>query len=158
MFSLLLAAALEFTAQDARLAYETAGELVEKCTPRDAGTIRCHVIAANRILDAASAAGADVRRDCFRAMTPKGERDFTNLYAEFKSDDARAKWVVLISHYDTKPGCNCRRPVCLSVSPMPFQVGRVARGTSCWFGRMARSAWSRMDPMTGFGAPSERWK
>lgn len=107
MLSLLLAAALEFTAQDARLAYETAGELVEKCTPRDAGTLRCHVIAANRILDAASAAGADVRRDCFKAKTPKGERDFTNLYAEFKSDDAEAKWVVLISHYDTKPSCNC---------------------------------------------------
>ena len=107
MLSLLLAAALEFSAQDARLAYETAGELVEKCTPRDAGTLRCHVIAANRILDAASAAGADVRRDHFRAMTPKGERDFTNLYAEFKSDDADAKWVVLVSHFDTKPGCAC---------------------------------------------------
>ena len=107
MVSLLLAAALGFSAQDAHLAYETAGVLVEKCTPRDAGTIRCHVIAANRILDAASAAGADVRRDSFRAMTPKGERDFTNLYAEFKAGDSHAKWVVLISHYDTKPGCNC---------------------------------------------------
>ena len=133
MFSLLLAAALEFTAQDARLAYETAGELVEKCTPRDAGTIRCHVIAANRILDAASAAGADVRRDCFRAMTPKGERDFTNLYAEFKSDDARAKWVVLISHYDTKPGCNC--PGANDGASTSGLLVGVANAVSSWKGR-----------------------
>lgn len=107
MLSLLLAAALGFSAQDARLAYKTSGELVEKCTPRDAGTVPCYVVAANRILDAASAAGADVRRDCFKAMTPKGERSFTNLYAEFKGDDANAKWVILISHYDTKSGCGC---------------------------------------------------
>ena len=103
MLSLLLAAALEFTAQDAQLAYEKACELVENCTPRDAGTIRGR-IAANRILDEASAAGADVRRDAFKAQTPKGEKEFTNLYAEFKSSDPSARWVVLVSHYDTKSG------------------------------------------------------
>ena len=107
MLSLLLAAALEFSAQDASLAYAAARELVEKCTPRDAGTSACHVLAANRILDAASAAGANVRRDCFKAMTPKGERSFTNLYAEFKTGGASNRWVVLVSHYDTKPGCGC---------------------------------------------------
>ena len=107
MLSLLFAAALEFTAQDARLAHDTARELVEKCTPRDAGTSACHVLAANRILDAASAAGANVRRDCFKAMTPKGERNFTNLYAEFKTGGVSNRWVVLVSHYDTKSGCGC---------------------------------------------------
>ena len=106
MLSLVLAAALEFTAQDAQLAYENARELVENCTPRDAGTIRGR-IAAHRILDAASAAGADVRRDVFKAKTPAGERDFTNLYAEFKGPDAEARWVVIVSHYDTKPGTGC---------------------------------------------------
>ena len=106
MLSLVLAAALEFTAQDAQLAYEKARELVEDCTPRDAGTIRGR-IASNRILDAASAAGADVRRDVFRAPTPLGEREFTNLYAEFKSADTNARWVVVLSHYDTKPGVAC---------------------------------------------------
>ena len=106
MFSFLLAAALEFTAQDAHLAYEKARELVETCTPRDAGTIRGR-IASNRILDAASAAGADVRRDVFRAPTPLGEKEFTNLYADFKSADTNARWVVVLSHYDTKPGVAC---------------------------------------------------
>ena len=106
MFSLLLAAALEFTAQDAHLAFEKTRELVENCTPRDAGTIRGR-IASNRILDAASATGADVRRDAFRARTPAGEREFTNLYAEFKAADTNARWVVVVSHFDTKPGSGC---------------------------------------------------
>ena len=106
MLSLVLAAALEFTAQDAQLSYEKARDLVETCTPRDAGTIRGR-IAAHHILDAASAAGADVRRDTFRAMTPAGEREFTNLCAEFKSDAEDARWVILVSHFDTKPGTSC---------------------------------------------------
>jgi Zn-dependent M28 family amino/carboxypeptidase len=79
---------------------------VSTCTPRDAGTIRGR-IAANHLLDAASASGADVRRDVFRAKTPTGEREFTNLYAQFKSEDPDARWVILVSHYDTKPGIRC---------------------------------------------------
>jgi len=106
MFSLLLATALAFTAQDAVLSLETARKLVDECTPRDAGTIRGRV-AANCILDAASATGADVRRDVFRAMTPKGEKEFANLYAEFESGSADAPWVIILSHYDTKPGTKC---------------------------------------------------
>ena len=106
MISILLAAALEFTAQEAQIAYENARELVVNCTPRDAGTVRGR-IAANCIRDAASAAGADVRFDEFTASTPAGEKKFINLYAEFKSDDANAKWVVVVSHYDTKPGIKC---------------------------------------------------
>ena len=106
MLSALLAVALAFTPEDARLAFAQAKELVEECTPRDAGTIRGR-IASNHILDAASATGADVRRDTFRAMTPRGEKDFTNLYAEFTCDDPSARWVVLVSHYDTKTGVAC---------------------------------------------------
>jgi len=107
MISLLLSAALTFTPHDAQLAYEHAQSLVANCTPRDAGTVRGRIIAANHILDAASSAGADVRRDCFKAMTPRGEREFTNLYAEYASGDESDKWVVLISHYDTKPESGC---------------------------------------------------
>ena len=106
MLSLVLAAALEFTAQDAKFAYDRTRELVEACTPRDAGTIRGR-IAANRILDAASAAGGDVRRDTFRAKTPEGEKEFANLYAEFRTDSSTNRWVILVSHYDTKPGTGC---------------------------------------------------
>lgn len=103
--SVLLAAGLVFSQADASLAFEKARELVETCTPRDAGTIRGR-IAANYLLDTASSVGADVRRDTFRAQTPKGEKEFTNLYAEFKSSDSSARWVVLVSHYDTKSGVN----------------------------------------------------
>ena len=103
---LLLSAALVFTPADARLSLSTAERLVSTCTPRDAGTIRGR-IAANHLLDAASASGADVRRDVFRAKTPTGEREFTNLYAQFKSEDPDARWVILVSHYDTKPGIRC---------------------------------------------------
>ena len=64
------------------------------------------MLAANFLLDAASAAGPDVRRDMFVAKTPKGERRFTNLVATFKTSPD-APWVVLVSHYDTKPGVDC---------------------------------------------------
>ena len=106
MAPLLLSVALAFSPADARISFNTARDVVSRCTPRDAGTIRGR-IAANCLLDAASASGADVRRDVFRAMTPNGEREFTNLYAQFKSDDPDARWVILISHYDTKPGTDC---------------------------------------------------
>jgi len=106
MLSSFLAAALAFSAQDAVLSLETARKLVDECTPRDAGTIRGRV-ASNCILDAASATGADVRRDVFRAQTPKGEKEFTNLYAEFASGAPDARWVIVVSHYDTKTGTDC---------------------------------------------------
>ena len=105
MVSALLAASLVFAPADASLAFKTASGLVEKHTPRDSGTIRS-MLAANFILDAASATGADVRRDVFIAKTPKGERRFTNLVASFKTDPG-APWVVLVSHYDTKTGVDC---------------------------------------------------
>ena len=101
-----LAAALAFAPEDAKLSLETARTLVEKFTPRDSGTIRSR-LASNAILDAASAAGADVRRDVFRAQTPVGEREFVNLYATFRSGKPDDRWVILISHYDTKRGCDC---------------------------------------------------
>ena len=106
MFALILAATLEFTPQDAELAFKRAQELVENCSSRDAGTVHGR-IASYRILDAASATGADVRRDVFRAMTPAGEKEFTNLYAEFKDGNPSSRWVVVVSHYDTKPGVKC---------------------------------------------------
>lgn len=103
--SILAAAALTFTGQDAQFAYQCASNLVVECTPRDAGTVRGR-LAANWILDTVSMQGADIRRDRFDAVTPKGLRNFTNLMCEFKSEPD-AEWVVLLSHYDTKPGIAC---------------------------------------------------
>jgi hypothetical protein len=105
MTALLLAAALAFTQKDADFAYRMACDFVASCTPRDAGTARGG-IAANWILDHASMTGADVRRDMFTAPTPNGERRFVNLYSEFRSNYT-SKWVVVVSHFDTKPGIAC---------------------------------------------------
>ena len=102
---LVLAASIAFTGSDASFAYECASNLVESCTPRDAGTVRGR-LASNWILDTVSSEGVDIRRDTFRADTPRGERTFTNLYSEFHSEP-EAAWVILISHYDTKPGTDC---------------------------------------------------
>ena len=103
--ALILAASLAFTSSDAQFAYDCASNFVANCTPRDAGTVRGR-IASNWILDTASAEGVDIRRDSFRANTPAGERTFTNLYCEFKTDP-EAEWVVVMSHFDTKPGTCC---------------------------------------------------
>lgn len=105
MISVLLAAALAFTPEDAAFAHKTAAAFVSECTPRDAGTIRGG-IAANWLLDRASMTGANVRRDIFMAPTPSGERRFVNLYAEYASNPS-SRWVVVVSHYDTKPGTKC---------------------------------------------------
>lgn len=105
MLSLLLAAALTFTQQDAEISYNTVSNLVEKHTPRDAGTIRGR-IAANFLLDSTSELGVNVRRDQFEAKTRNGYRDFVNLYCEFKFNP-EGEWVVILSHYDTKPGIKC---------------------------------------------------
>jgi len=103
MISFFLATALAFTPADAALTYKTAQEFVNECTPRDAGTIRGG-IAANWLLDRASMMGADIRRDVFSAPTPTGEKRFVNLYAEFQNNPT-SRWVVLVSHFDTKHGC-----------------------------------------------------
>lgn len=105
MLSVLLAATLVFTPEDAALAHTTTCAFVESCTPRDAGTIR-GALAANWILDKVSMLGVDVRRDVFTASTPKGDRRFANLYAEYALNPT-SRWVVLVSHYDTKPGVEC---------------------------------------------------
>lgn len=105
MLAFLLAAALTFLPDDARFARSFADSFVSACTPRDAGTIRGR-IAANYILDETSKLGADVRRDVFTAVTPKGPRQFTNLFCEFPSSTS-TNWVVLVSHFDTKPGTAC---------------------------------------------------
>lgn len=102
---LVLAAALTFTPEDAQIAYESAKGLVEKHTPRDAGTLAaCR--AANYILDTASAYGADVRRDSFTVETAHGPKRMMNLECSFVADP-KLPWLVFVSHYDTKPGINC---------------------------------------------------
>lgn len=96
---------MAFTEQDARAAYAHARDFVEDCTPRDAGTVR-GMIAANWILDKTSSTGVDIRRVRFSVDTPRGTRELTNLSSEFKTGPD-APWVVIVSHFDTKPGISC---------------------------------------------------
>ncbi len=101
----VLAAALVFTPADAGLACKTAKTLVERHTPRDAGTPGGSA-AADFIRDAASATGANVVKDRFQAQTPKGLKWFANLEGEYTGGSA-GDWIVLVSHYDTKSGVDC---------------------------------------------------
>ena len=101
----ILAAALAFSPTDARLALDTAGELVSTAPRRDSGTRGAETAAAFIALRV-SQIGADVKRDRFKAKTPAGLATFSNLHADFVADPA-APWVVIVSHYDTKPGADC---------------------------------------------------
>lgn len=105
MTAFMLAAALVFAPADAQVAYKAAKSLVDECTPRDAGTPQA-MRAAQHILDAVSSTGADARLDRFLAETPKGPRWFVNVESEYVSN-RDAGWIVLVSHYDTKPGTGC---------------------------------------------------
>lgn len=103
--ALLLSAALEFTPADADLAHRTAAALVERHTPRDAGTVRGRN-AALFIFDAVSALGPDARIDSFVAATPAGARRFNNIECDIVSSKSDP-WVVLVSHFDTKSSVPC---------------------------------------------------
>lgn len=105
MTAAILAAALAFAPADARLAHQTACGLVRAHTPRDAGTCQGYE-AATFIFDAINATGLDASYDRFSVQTPAGRRTMTNIESEYKSDPD-APWVVLVSHYDTKPGIAC---------------------------------------------------
>lgn len=105
MTQFLFAAAFAFTAADAKIAYDSASELVERHTPRDSGTLSS-ARAAAFILDKVSSLGADARMDIFKADTPKGVRYFTNVESDFVSSPDN-EWIVFVSHFDTKEGSRC---------------------------------------------------
>ena len=98
----LIAAPIEFTEADAHVAFAAASNLVERCTPRDAGTLRGR-LAAHWILDRVSRTGVDASLDKFRASTPDGAKPFANVIVEFPGTKANAAWVVVMSHFDTMP-------------------------------------------------------
>lgn len=101
----LLAASLVFSPAEAKVAYNVAADLVENCTPRDAGTFGSSR-AAYRLLDAISSTGADATLDRFKVMTPRGEKTMINIESAFVASDD-AEWIVFLSHYDTKMGVAC---------------------------------------------------
>lgn len=105
IFSCLLAAALAFSPEDAKAAFDLTGEFVKANPVRDAGTYS-GMVAARWLLGRASIVGGNVYQDCFQAMSPDGMRTFTNLYCPFERKSG-APWTVLVSHYDTKPGLGC---------------------------------------------------
>lgn len=98
----LAAAAIVFSPADAKLAYDEAVALAREHSPRNAGTLRGR-LAANWILDRVSRTGVDAARDAFTAMTPDGEKCFSNIMVEFPGTRTNAPWVVVMSHFDTAP-------------------------------------------------------
>jgi hypothetical protein len=48
------------------------------------------------------AAGLEPKLETFKKMTPGGEIEFTNVYADFEGESPAAKVVLLVSHFDTK--------------------------------------------------------
>ena len=96
------AAPIEFNESDAQAAFAAASNLIERCTPRDAGTLRGR-LAAQWILDRVSRTGVDASLDKFRAPTPDGERPFANVTVEFPGTKTNAAWIVVMSHFDTMP-------------------------------------------------------
>lgn len=103
--ALIAAALLSFGENDARNAYDVASKLVERHTPRVAGTVR-GAIAANFIFNTVTSAGADARVDKFEAPAPDGRRQFSNVYAKYVFDPSQP-WIVLLSHFDSKKGVDC---------------------------------------------------
>lgn len=103
--SCLLAAALAFSPEDAKAAFDLTGDFVAACPERDAGTPGGYR-ASRWILGKASVVGGNVHQDRFEANTPEGPRKFVNLYCPFERRPG-APWTVFVSHYDTKPGKGC---------------------------------------------------
>ena len=101
----LMAAALVFSQEDAKAAFDLTGEFVRTNPVRDAGTDEGRK-ACDWILEKVSACGGSVNRDDFRAMSPDGIRTFSNLYCSFERKSG-ASWTVLVSHYDTKSSAGC---------------------------------------------------
>lgn len=105
MFSLLLASALTFTHADATLSFSTACRLVAGHTPRDAGTAKGKM-AANFLYNTIVANGANAHIHTFTAPTPVGMKEFCNVEAQWCVNPT-GSWVVVVSHYDTKPFVPC---------------------------------------------------
>ena len=93
---------MAFTPADAKLAYDEAAVFVREHSPRHAGTVRGR-LAAGWILDHVSRTGVDASLDTFKAMSPNGEKTFTNVIVEFPSEDPSAPWIIVMSHFDTTP-------------------------------------------------------
>lgn len=93
---------VEFSSDDADLAYEVAAALASECSPRDAGTAR-GAFAASWLRLRARRAGFVAQVDPFTATSNGRPARFANVMAEFRAADTNAPWVVVMSHFDTTP-------------------------------------------------------
>lgn len=98
-----LARPMGFLPSDARLAFSAAAELVRECSPRDAGTPAGRR-AAELIRRQLDRQGVKAELDSFQARSCGELRSYANVVAEFPGSRTNAPWVVLMSHFDTKPG------------------------------------------------------
>lgn len=105
ILSFFLAAALVFSQEDAKAAFDLTGEFVRENTPRDAGTVEGEK-AVRWLEKQAAGFGGKVQVDSFESEAPNGKRRFANLYCSFERT-VGAPWTVFVSHFDTKPGTGC---------------------------------------------------
>lgn len=101
----ILASLLAFGHEDAAFARQTAEAFVSECPSRESGS-RESEAAADWIFDRLDFSGPVTRRHKFVAGAPGGPRVFVNVYAEYERNP-NAPWIVLVSHFDTKPGVEC---------------------------------------------------
>ena len=99
----VLAGALSISGQPAANIYSATADFVRDCPVRDAGTPGA-AKAARWLYRTINRAGCDAEIDTFQAPAPGGETTFRNIYVELKSPNPAAPWIILASHYDTKPG------------------------------------------------------
>ncbi len=92
-----------FKPSDARLAFDAAAELVRTCTPRDAGTAEGRR-AADLIRRQLQRHGVKAEVKPFVAKSCGEIRSYANVVVEFPGISPTEPWIVLMSHFDTKPG------------------------------------------------------
>lgn len=101
----ILASLFAFAQEDAAFARQTAEAFVSECPSRESGS-RESEVAADWIFSRLSELDLVRRQHKFNAGPIGDQRKYVNVYAEYERDP-KAPWIVLVSHFDTKPGVEC---------------------------------------------------
>ena len=92
---------LSFSAPQATNAFNRVVKLVEECTPRDSGTAggeKAALWLQSQLINE----GLATELDRFEDKTPYGIKTFNNVIGTIPGSSD--KWIILLSHYDTKSG------------------------------------------------------
>lgn len=101
----ILASLFAFGHEDAAFVRQTAEAFVSECPSRESGSPES-AKAADWIFSRLSVSDLAVRQSKFSAESVGDSRMYVNVYAEYERNP-KAPWIVLVSHFDTKPGIEC---------------------------------------------------